>query len=171
VIEGVFLLGLQLSQGMTFEYLDLELRSLFAPVLSPEAGNLGGFFWQLRTYGFGPGFPREFPEWMRLGSWLTGLAGILNVCLMVQAHVDARLPARRRLPRPGASVRRCTCSLAWLVPGLGHVAQGRRLRGALVFVALVGCSPWAPWLAEGSNLSASGTSTTGAASSSSARRR
>lgn len=153
LVEGIYLLGLQLSQGMTFEYLDLELRSLFAPVLAPETGNLGGFFWQLRTYGFGPGFPREFPEWMRLGSWLTGLSGILNVCLMVQAHVDARLPRESALPRPGRFGPALHVLLAWIVPGLGHLAQGRRMRGVLVFAALVGLFAFGTVLAEGSNLS------------------
>ena len=38
------------------------------------------------------------------------------------------------------------------MPGLGHVLQGRRVRGVLVFVALVGLLGLGTWLAHGSNL-------------------
>ena len=37
VIEGLFWGGLQLTGGMTFEYLDHELRTFVAPALAPEA--------------------------------------------------------------------------------------------------------------------------------------
>jgi hypothetical protein len=75
---------------------------------------------------------------------------VLNACLMVHAHLAARTadaPAAAR-SRPALAV-----FLAWLVPGLGHAFQGRRLRGACVFATLVGLFVLGTWLAEGSNLS------------------
>jgi hypothetical protein len=148
LVGGLYALGLQLSAGMTFEYLDPELRGALAPVLSPEAGNLGGFVWQLRHYGYGPGYPRVFPETIRLGSALCGLSGILNVLGMVHVHLLARTGRLRASVRPAALV-----GLAWLVPGLGHLAQGRRLRALIVFALLVGLFAVGTLLAEASNLS------------------
>ena len=151
VIQGLFLLGLELNGGMTFEYLDHELRTAFAPALSPEAGNLGGFIYQMKTYGFGVESRRPWPEHMQLGVLLTALSGVLNLFLMVHAHLAARsskdgLAAELREPA-------LATALTWVVPGLGHLYQGRRLRGALVFVMLVGLFLLGTWLAEGSNLS------------------
>jgi hypothetical protein len=150
LIEGLFFLGLSLSDGRTFEYLDPELRSLFAPVLSPEAGNLGAFVYQLRTYGFGPGVMSEWPEWMRVGSILCAVAGMLNVCWAALAHVHAR---SSRLSSAVALAPARDLFLTWLVPGAGHWVQGRRMRGVIVFVLLVGLFALGTWLAEGSNLS------------------
>jgi len=148
LIAGLYALGLQLSGGMTFEYLDPELRSSFAPLLSPEAGTLGGFIWQLRNHGFGPGIPRPFPETARLGSALCGIAGVLNVIWMVSAHLYARTGRLAASFTPGRQL-----GLAWLVPGLGHMLQGRRLRGLVVFGLLVGLFVVGSLLAEGTNLS------------------
>jgi hypothetical protein len=149
-VQGLYILGLMLSGGMGFEYLQPELRGPLAPVLGPEAGNLGGFLWQMRQYGYGPGFPRPWPEWISLGTSLTAISGIANVCLMVRAHTLARLP--RGASSPLRSAPAFQTLLAWLVPGLGHLAQGRRLRAALVFGALVGLLVLGTLLAEGSNL-------------------
>jgi len=150
LVAGIYALGLWLSHGMTFEYLDPELRSALAPALSPEAGNLGAFLWQLRRFGFGPEpwYPRPFPPYMRLGSMLTALSGVLNIVAMAHAHVLARSPSVRASARPALAV-----GLAWLVPGLGHLYQGRRLRALLVFVTLVGLFALGTLLAHGSNLS------------------
>ncbi len=147
-VAGLYLLGLRLSAGMTFEFLDPELRSRFAPLLSPEAGSLGGLVWQLRQYGYGPGYPRPFPDAVRLGSALCALAGLANVVSMVHANLFARTGRLRESFRPAGQV-----GLAWLVPGLGHWLQGRRLRAAIVFSLLVGLFVLGTWLAEGSNLS------------------
>ncbi|HVS11124.1 MAG TPA: DUF6677 family protein [Planctomycetota bacterium] len=160
VVEGIYALGLWLSDGMAFEYLDAELRSALAPVLSPEAGNLGAFLWQLRRFGFGPEpwYPRPFPPYIGLGSMLTALSGVLNIVAMVHAHVLARMPAT--LPRaphatsvPASARPALAVGLAWLVPGLGHLYQGRRLRALLVLVTLVGLFALGTLLAHGSNLS------------------
>lgn len=153
-VGGLYLLGLRLSEWMGFEFLQEELRGLFAPVLSPEAGNLGGFLLQMRVHGFGDGFPRPWPKWMNLGVALTALSGVLNVCLMVQAHIDARR-SRSRAHEPIYLLRSpaLACFLAWLVPGLGHLFQGRRRRAALLFLLLVGLLVLGTALAEGSNLS------------------
>ena len=62
VVWGLYWLGLELSHGMGFEFLNKELRGPLAPALAPELGNLSGLLWQSRTYGFGPDFPRVFPE-------------------------------------------------------------------------------------------------------------
>jgi TM2 domain-containing membrane protein YozV len=161
LVEGIYALGLWLSDGMAFEYLDAELRSALAPVLSPEAGNLGAFLWQLRRFGFGPEpwYPRPFPPYMGLGSMLTALSGVLNIVAMVHAHVLARMTATLprapdRLAPVRASARPALAvGLAWLVPGLGHLYQGRRLRALLVLVTLVGLFALGTLLAHGSNLS------------------
>ena len=149
VIEGLYWIGLQLSGGMTFDFLDPELRTTLAPALSPELGNLGGFVYQVRHFGYSV-VQRPWPEHIALGGTLTALSGVLNACLMVHAHVAARIadvPAAAR-SRPALAV-----FLAWLVPGLGHAFQGRLLRGACVFATLVGLFVLGTWLAEGSNLS------------------
>lgn len=148
VVGGLYWLGLRLSGGMTFEYLDPELRSALAPALSPELGNLGGFLWQMRAHGFGPGHPRLFPETMRLGTHLTALSGVLNVVVLVHAHLLARTGDPRRSAAPAWHM-----GLAWIVPGLGHWVQGRRRRALLVCLALVGLLAAGTWIAEGTNLS------------------
>lgn len=149
VVEGIYFLGLQLSDGRLFEYLDPELQSPFAGALAPEAGNLGALIWHMRTYGFGPGFPRPWPEFIHLGTWLTAISGFLNACLMVRVHFEARTdePA----PSPGLSPD-VQVFAGWLVPGLGHILQRRFGRGLAVFSILVGMLVLGTILAEGSNL-------------------
>jgi TM2 domain-containing membrane protein YozV len=149
IVEGVYLLGVRLSNGMLFEYLEYDLRGLFAGALTPEVANGGALIWQIRRYGFGPGFPRPWPVHMELGVWLTAVSGILNMCLMVRAHVDARVePARK----PSGWSPAVLVFFAWLVPGLGHVLQGRKLRGVIVFVLLCGLLVLGTALSDGSNL-------------------
>jgi hypothetical protein len=148
LVGGLYALGLRLSNGMTFEFLDPELRGPVAPLLSPEAGTLGGFIWQLRQHGFGTGYPRPFPATVGLGSALCGLAGIVNVLWMVSAHLFARTGRLRASFRPALLM-----GSAWVLPGLGHVLQGRRLRGAVIFVLLVGLFVAGTFLAEATNLS------------------
>jgi hypothetical protein len=150
VVNGLYFLGLELAEGMTFEYLSPELRSRFAPLLSPEAGNLGGLLWQLNHQPFGPGYPRPWPELMRVGSLLCALSGVLNAILVAQVHLAAR--TTQAAPRLAASPT-WTLALAWAVPGLGHFVQGRRVRAACVFGALVGLFALGTLLADGSNLS------------------
>lgn len=150
VVQGLYWLGLRLSDGMAFEFLQADLRSPLAGALTPEVGNLGALIWHMRDYGYGPGYPRPWPEHIRLGAWLTAASGMLNAFLMVRAHVDARLPTGRhvRIAEHPATL----ALLAWLVPGLGHAAQGRRKRGLVVFVLLVGLVVLGTLLAAGSNL-------------------
>jgi len=150
LVEGLFLVGLELSGGMGFEMLAEELRGPLSPALSPEAANLGAYLWQTREYGFGLPFPRPWPEWVNLGVALTAASGVLNACLMSQAHVDARLPRGESVGRRSPAV---LALLAWLVPGLGHLAQGRKARAAMVFLTLVALLVLGTVLAEGSNLS------------------
>lgn len=149
VVWGLYWIGLQLSDGMGFEFLQKELRSPFAPALAPELGNLSGLLWQSRTYGFGPGFPRVFPETIHLGVLCTACSGILNIFLMVKAHSDARGIEEAGLGQLPVSL---TCFIGWLVPGGGHIVQGRRLRGVLIFVMLTGLLVLGTWLSEGTNL-------------------
>ena len=154
VIDGLYLLGLKLSNWMGFEFLAKELRSALAPALSPEAGNLGGFLLQMKRHGFGIGEPEPFPTWIHLGVALTALSGVLNLCLMVQAHLDARRPPRlAAVPIDWRRSPAFACFLAWLVPGLGHLWQKRPVRAALVFLVLVGLLVFGTALAQGSNLS------------------
>ena len=149
VVWGLYWLGLELSDGMGFEFLNKELRGPFAPALAPELGNLSGLLWQSRTYGFGLGFPRVFPESVHLGVMCTACSGILNIFLMIKAHADARHleePVLGQLPLSLA------CFFAWVVPGGGHYLQGRRKRGLIVFILLTGIFVLGTWLSEGSNL-------------------
>ena len=152
LIEGVYLAGYFLSEGLAFSFLDPELRGRMAVALSPEVGNLGGLVWHFSTAGFGPTEPVPWPPWIRLGYLLTSLSGLLNACLMVHVHLLARrdpaLEARGGLGRPAFQV-----FLAWLFPGLGHWAQGRKLRGAIVAGLLVGLFVLGCVLCEWTNLS------------------
>lgn len=155
VIEGLYAAGWLLSDGRVFEFLDPELRGPLATLLTPEVGNLGAMIAQMRSVGFGTGPPTPLPDGVHLGSWLTGFSGMLNVVVMAHAHLEARgwskansLEHRGSGPNPALLV-----GAAWLVPGLGHFLQGRRLRGAIVFVLLVGFFAWGTWLSEGANLS------------------
>ena len=146
VVFGLYLLGLALADGMTFEFLDPELRSPLAVALSPELGNLGGLVWQIQNHGFGPVpyVPRPYPDTIFLGSTLTALSGVLNMALMVDAHFDARHGLGRS---PALQV-----LAGWAVPGLGHLLQGRLVRAVVVAVALIGLLVVGTALAEGSNL-------------------
>jgi len=150
LVEGLYGLGWYLSGGRTFEFLDPELRGAMATVLTPEAGNLGGLIAQMRYVGFGLEEPAPFATTVALGGILTALSGITNLFLMAHAHLEARTPpaAPHAGRHPALMV-----AFAWLVPGLGHVLQGRRLRGAIVFVLLVGFFLAGTLLAEGANLS------------------
>ena len=150
IVEGLFLLGLRLSDGMGFEFLQDELRSTLAPALAPELGNLGGLIYQIRNFGFGDGYPRPFPDTVMLGSALTAISGVMNICLMCHANFEARLPKELHSGRKSPAI---AVLLTWLVPGLGHLWQGRRLRAALVFISLVGLLILGTMLADSSNLS------------------
>lgn len=150
IVQGLYVVGLKLGGGMSFEYLDLELRSPLAPALSPEIGNLGAFIYQLKQYGFGPGFPRPFPEWLRVGSTLAALSGILNIVVIVHAHLCARTALRPANWRGSAAV---AVAATLAVPGAGHWIQGRRARALVVFGLLVGLFVFGTVLAEATNLS------------------
>lgn len=152
VVQGLYLAGLRLSNGMLFEYLEPDLRSNLAGALTPEVGNLGALVYHMKAYGYGTGSMRPWPDAMWLGCWLTACSGILNACLMVRAHSDARSP--KNLESTGALGRIARDVLAsWAVPGLGHWLQGRKLRAICFFGLLVGMLVLGTWLAHGSNLS------------------
>jgi TM2 domain-containing membrane protein YozV len=148
VVEGLYFLGLHLSEGMTFEFLDAELRTVVAPLLAPESGNLGGILWQMKQFGFGTGRMREWPDHIVLGSSLSAASGVLNAVAMAHAHLLARVVRPSEATRPVLSM-----LLTWICPGLGHVHQGRVVRGVIVFVLLVGSFALGTAFAEGSNLS------------------
>jgi len=148
-IAGLYAVGLRLCGGMTFQYLDPELRTRFAPALSPETGFLGAFLYQVQHYGYGAGVDL-WPSWMVIGSLMCALAGIANIVFMVQAHWDAQGHPRVSglAQHPARAV-----ALAWVLPGLAHFLQGRRVRAAIVFGLLVGLFALGTVLADGSNLS------------------
>ena len=52
--------------------------------------------------------------------------------------------------------------LAWLIPGLGHIYQGRILKGVLFSSRFAGCSSSAPGLGPGGSFTSVGTMTSGA---------
>ena len=150
VVQGLYLIGLKLGLGMSFEYLDQELRGTFAAALSPEVGNLGAFIYQMQHYGFGPGYLRPFPQWLHLGSSLAALSGVLNIGVIVHAHWCARSAIR---PSRWTESAPAVVLATWCVPGLGHWMQGRRKRALVVFVLLVGLFTLGTVLAEATNLS------------------
>ncbi|MEM6566922.1 MAG: DUF6677 family protein [Planctomycetota bacterium] len=152
-IQGMYIAGVLLSGGMFLEILPPEMRGRFAAALTPEAGNLGALLLHVRQYGFGSGIPQPFPPTLHLGVALTASSGITNLILASRAHFDARTApgglavVENAAPHPG------TCALAgWFVPGLGHVLQGRRARGVVAFVLVVGLFLLGCVLAEGTNL-------------------
>ena len=150
VVQGLWILGHFLTGGMLLEYLQPELRTQFAIALTPEMGNLGAALWHMFNDPYGPnGLPRPWPSTMTLGVWMTALSGVANVALCVRAYADAAFPKERLAKgvHPGTAV-----FLGWLVPGLGHWVQGRKLRGTLVFAMLVGLLIVGTWLAAGANL-------------------
>jgi hypothetical protein len=149
-LEGLYLLGWYLTGGRTFEYLDPELRGPLATLLTPEAGNLGAMLVHLKVAGFGTAEPVPYPTTMVLGSFLSAMSGMLNLFVAAHANLAARVPvtAARRGLHPALLV-----GAGWLLPGLGHWLQGRRLRGALVFALLLGLFAAGTWLAHGTNLS------------------
>ena len=147
LVEGVYLLGLWLTDGRAFEILPAEMRSQFAPFLAPELGNLGAMLLQSSRFGFGTGSPSVWPDTMNLGMALTSFGGILNVLLMSRAHFDARASKAAPGLRPEAAALAC-----WVLPGLGQILQGRRRRGILMFVMLVGLFAIGTTMGEGANL-------------------
>ncbi len=148
-VFGLLLLGVRLSDGLVFAFLDADLRGPIAGALTPEAGNVAGLIGFMKLKGFGPPIPVAWPEHIHLGSWLMASSGMLNIVFTVHAAALARLPRGARLPGGAPAVH---VLAGWLVPGLGHLLQGRRLRGVLVFATLVGLLLLGSWLAEGSNL-------------------
>jgi hypothetical protein len=149
VVMGLYALGLQLSDGMLFEMLQVDLRSPLAGLLAPEAANILGSVWHMKAHGYGTGLPRPFPATLHAGVWCTAASGLLNACLMVKANMDARSPARGAMvgTRPALLV-----LAGWVLPGLGHWLQGRRRRGMLVFMLITGLVVLASGLAQGANL-------------------
>jgi len=120
-----------------------------ATLLTPEAGNLGAMLLHLQVSGFGLVEPVPLPPGIVLGSFLCALSGTANLFLAVHAHLEARAVRGA----PGARHPVTLLAAAWLVPGLGHWLQGRRLRALLVFGLLFGLFAAGTWLAGGSNLS------------------
>ena len=150
VVEGCFGLGYLLSDGRVWEFLDAELRSGFATLLSPEAGNLGGWLFVKKTTAFGPGYPRIHLDTVHLGSMLMAMSGVLNICFMVRAHLDARVGDRRGKVSVAPAV---AVGAAWFFPGLGHFLQGRKKRALIVAGLLLGLFFLGTFFAEGTNLS------------------
>lgn len=148
VVELLYLAGVWLSSGMFLEYLPAEMRGRFAAALTPEVGNLGALILHIREHGFGDG-PRPWPPYMDLGTTLTATSGFANMLLMSHANFSARAVA---LPRPLSRDPGFCALMTWVVPGLGHVLQGRRARGITAFVLLVGLFALGTALAAGSNL-------------------
>ncbi len=151
LLEALYLAGVLLSGGMFLEILPAEMRGRFAAALTPEAGNLGALLLHVRQYGFGGTEPRPWPPHMDLGMALTATSGLLNLLLASHANLLARTPAAGppAVQRPNPAL---AAALTWALPGLGHMAQGRRARGIVALVLVVGLFALATFLAEGSNL-------------------
>lgn len=152
VVGGLYLIGLQLSGALTFEFLSPELRGRFAVLLTPEVGNLGGVLLQFQRNPLAgqPYQPVAYPPGILLGSWLTALSGLANMVLLMHAHFEARRPNLQGIGLKSPAVH---VAAGWLVPGLGHVLQGRVRRGLIVAVLLIGLFTVGCVLAEGTNLS------------------
>lgn len=152
VVQGLYLAGALLSGGLAFDFLDLELRGRFALVLTPEVGNVGALLahQMLVPLAAPPNVvpPVPPPSTVHLGSWLTAASGILNIVLMAHAHLAARVGASRRVDRLALEL-----VSGWLVPGAGHVLQGRTRRALVVAVTVVALFALGTLWAQGTNLS------------------
>lgn len=151
LIEGLYVAGLSLTGGAFLELLAPEIRGRFAGALTPEVGNFGAFFLHVRQIDFTDLTPAPFDSRLFLGLALTSTSGILNLILAARAHFDARAASGAVIEGAATSPGTATL-LAWLVPGAGHVAQGRVARGVLAFVLVVGMFALGCVLAEGTNL-------------------
>lgn len=149
VVQGCYFAGLYFTEGRAFDFLQSDLRTSMAGALTPEAANISGLYYEWSQRLFWHETPRVWPEHIHLGSWLTAISGLLNVVVMVHANALARLA---RGAQPAGTSPAVHVFAGWLIPGLGHWLQGRRLRAGLVFVSLVGLFAIGCWLAEGSNL-------------------
>lgn len=141
LIEGLFLIGALLARGASFDMLDPDLRSSAAFALAPELGNLGGFLWQFGSYADPTRalLPRLFSSSEKLGVLLMALSGLANLAAISGAHFEARRQAasRQRSLAAGPSPA-LLAALQGLLPGAGHIAQGRRARGLLLGGLLLG---------------------------------
>jgi TM2 domain-containing membrane protein YozV len=151
VIQGLYLAGVLLSNGMFLQILPPEMRGRFAAALTPEAGNLGALLLHVRQYGFGGLVPEAFPGTLNLGVILTASAGIANLILCSRVHYDARAEAtgeaKNEAPHPGVAA-----LLGWIIPGAGHILQGRKVRGLVAFGLVVTLFAIGCYLAGGTNL-------------------
>ncbi len=149
LVEGLYALGYLLSDGLVFQFLDPELRGPAGFLLTPEIGNLGALLAHVQsqapvTY---PPTPAVYPPAVALGGMLTAASGIFGALVIAEAHWSARRTSRF------AASPALDAALTWLVPGLGHLRQGRKLRGVVVFAVLVGVLVLGCILSENSNLS------------------
>jgi len=150
-IEGLYVAGLALTGGAFLELLAPEIRGRFAGALTPEVGNFGAFLLHVRDIDFSDLTPPPFGPALYIGLALTSTSGILNLILASKAHFDARAQSSAVIEgaaiRPGKAV-----LLGWLLPGAGHLAQGRVARGVFCFVLITGMFVLGCVLAEGTNL-------------------
>jgi TM2 domain-containing membrane protein YozV len=151
LIEGLYVAGLALTGGAFLELLAPEIRGRFAGALTPEVGNFGAFLLHVRDIDFSDLTPPPFDGALFIGLALTSTSGILNLILASRAHFDAR--ARSGAVIEGAAVHPARAVLlGWLIPGAGHLAQGRVARGVFCFVLITGMFTIGCVLAEGTNL-------------------
>lgn len=135
LVQGLYVAGFLLSDGQAFEFLHHELRGRLALLLAPEIGNAGALLAHQMLVPLPSPPPLVPPDAVtasvHLGSWLTAASGVLNMVLMAHAHLLARASreSERAVNTVAASV-----AAGLLVPGLGHLMQGRRRRGAIVAV-------------------------------------
>ncbi|MEM9380620.1 MAG: DUF6677 family protein, partial [Planctomycetota bacterium] len=107
----------------------------------------------VRQSGLGWGGPPPSPPPPPPAIPLPGRPGIANLTLARGPQSPARTAAGGLVVRAGAAPHPAACALVgWIVPGGGHVLQGRRARGAVAFVLVVGLFLLGSALAEGSNL-------------------
>ena len=146
-VTAMFVLGCYLAEHRVYAF----SSSLFGtsplanvPIhLLPEAGN---FLETMIAWMVQPAVDAERARLLRLpveaehlGLALTGLSGVLNCILAsdaawVLAREQLEAERGRRFPgRPAVSV-----LLAFLLPGLGHIREGRRQVGLLVAVGVLG---------------------------------
>ena len=151
VIQGLYVAGLALTGGAFLDLLAPEIRGPFAGALTPEAGNVGAFFLHVRQIDFSDLSPAPFGPQLYLGLALTSTSGILNLILASRAHFDARAQAGSVIE--GAAIHPAAAVLfGWLIPGAGHVSQGRVARGLFCFLLITGMFVLGCLLAEGTNL-------------------
>ncbi|MCB9880337.1 MAG: hypothetical protein H6834_00990 [Planctomycetes bacterium] len=158
VVTTMFVVGYLLADYRVFAFTSslfagIPLLELLPIHLLPEAGNFGETMiaWLVQ-----PASDAARDRLMRLplatehiGLALTGLSGYLNAILAADASwivARGRLEAERSRSFPGSPG--LSCFLSWVLPGAGHVREGRKVTGLLVGGSILGLWALGLWFSD-----------------------